>query len=261
MSIRTLVVDDEPIARHSITRLLRGDPDIDLVGEYGDGASALDAIRHLAPDLIFLDIQMPEMSGIDVAASIGAGRMPATVFVTAYERYAVRAFEANAVDYLVKPFSRERFELTLQRVKRRLSAEAASTLTTPAQVLRALAELRKEQDYVQRIPVPVDEHITLLDVDAIDWIEASRNHVRLHAGKDVYELRETMTTLEGRLNPRQFARVHRSAIVNIDRIKAIHPWFNGYHMIVLTTGKELRMSRYQHESFLKLSRFGALGAS
>lgn len=260
MSIRTLVVDDEPIARHSITRLLRGDPDVELVGEYGDGASALDAIRHLAPDLIFLDIQMPEMSGIDVAASIGAD-MPATVFVTAYERYAVRAFEANAVDYLVKPFSRDRFELTLQRVKRRLSTEAASTLATPAQVLRALAELRKEQDYVQRIPVPVDEHITLLDVDAIDWIEASRNHVRLHAGKDVYELRETMTTLEGRLNPRRFTRVHRSAIVNIDRIKAIHPWFNGYHMIVLTTGKELRMSRYQHESFLKLSRFGAHGAS
>jgi two-component system LytT family response regulator len=173
----------------------------------------------------------------------------------------VRAFEANAVDYLVKPFSRERFELTLQRVKRRLSAEAASTLATPAQVLRALAELRREQDYVQRIPVPVDEHITLLDAAAIDWIEASRNHVRLHAGKDVYELRETMTTLEARLNPRQFARVHRSAIVNIDRIKAIHPWFNGYHMIVLTTGKELRMSRYQHESFLKLSRFGAPGAS
>jgi len=260
MSIRTLVVDDEPIARHSITRLLRGDPDIDLVGEYGDGASALDAIRHLAPDLVFLDIQMPEMSGIDVAASIGAD-MPATVFVTAYERYAVRAFEANAVDYLVKPFSRERFEATLQRVKRRLSAEAASTLATPAQVLRALAELRKEQDYVQRIPVPVDEHITLLDVDAVDWIEANRNHVRLHAGNAVYELRETMTTLEARLNPRRFARVHRSAIVNIDRIKAIHPWFNGYHMIVLTTGKELRMSRYQHESFLKLSRFGSSGAS
>lgn len=257
MSIRALVVDDEPIARHSITRLLRADPDIELVGEYGDGASALAAIRRLAPDLVFLDIQMPEMTGIDVVAGLDTARMPATVFVTAYERYAVRAFEANAVDYLVKPFSRERFELTLQRAKRRLSAESASAQATPAQVLRALAELRKEQDYAQRIPVPVDEHIALLDVGQIDWIEASRNHVRLHAGKAVYELRETMTALEARLNPRRFARVHRSAIVNIDRIRAIHPWFNGYHMIVLTTGKELRMSRYQHESFLKLSRFGA----
>jgi two-component system LytT family response regulator len=256
MSIRTLIIDDEPIARHSIARLLRNDPEIALLGECGDGASALEAIRQLAPDLIFLDIQMPEMTGIDVIASVGQAGMPATVFVTAYERYAVRAFEANAVDYLVKPFSRDRFQLTLQRVKRRLSAEAGSAQATPAQVLRALAELRKEQEYAERIPVPVDEHITLLDIAEIDWIEANRNNVRLHAGKNAYELRETMAALEARLNPRRFARVHRSAIVNVDRIKAIHPWFNGYHMIVLTTGKELRMSRYQHESFLKLSRLG-----
>ena len=124
-------------------------------------------------------------------------------------------------------------------------------------MLRALAELRKEQNYAQRIPVPVDEHIVLLDVAEIDWIEANRNCVRLHTGKTAHELRETMTALEARLDPRRFTRVHRSAIVNIDRIKAIHPWFNGYHMIVLTTGKELRMSRYQHENFLKLSQLGA----
>jgi two-component system LytT family response regulator len=256
MSIRTLIIDDEPIARHSIARMLCKDSEIELIGEYGDGASALAAIRQLKPDLIFLDIQMPEMSGIDVIASIGHADMPATVFVTAYERYAVRAFEANAVDYLVKPFSSDRFQLTLQRAKGRLSAEAGSASATPLQVLRALAELRKEQNYVQRIPVPVDEHIALLDVAEIDWIEANRNCVRLHTGKTAYELRETMTALEARLNPRCFARVHRSAIVNIDRIKAIHPWFNGYHMIVLSSGKEIRMSRYQHENFLKLSRFG-----
>lgn len=257
MSIRTLIVDDEPIARHSIARLLQEDRDIDVLGECGDGARALSAIRALRPDLIFLDIQMPEMTGIDVIASIGCDALPATVFVTAYERYAVRAFEANAVDYLVKPFSRDRFRETLARAKRRLSAESGAARGAPADVLRALAELRKEQDYLQRIPVPVDEYITLLDVARIDWIEANRNRLRLHAGKDVYELRETMTALEARLDPRRFVRVHRSAIVNIDRIQAIHPWFNGYHMIVLTNGKELRMSRYQHESFLKLSRFGA----
>ncbi|HEX6834804.1 MAG TPA: LytTR family transcriptional regulator DNA-binding domain-containing protein [Rudaea sp.] len=251
--IRTLIVDDEPIARHSIARLLRDDPSIDLLGECGDGASALDAIRALAPDLLFLDIQMPEMSGIDVIATLGPSQLPATVFVTAYERYAVRAFEANAVDYLVKPFSRERFALTLDRAKRRL-AQTDAAQATPAHVLRALAELRREQDYVQRIPVPVDEHITLLDVARIDWIEANRNRVRVHAGADVYELRETMAMLEQRLNPRRFVRVHRSAIVNVDRIAAIHPWFNGYHVVVLTTGKELRMSRYQHENFRKLSR-------
>jgi two-component system LytT family response regulator len=257
MNIRTLIVDDEPIARHSIARLLREDADIELLGECGDGVSALDAIRRLAPDLIFLDIQMPEMSGIDVITDVDPARMPATVFITAYERYAVRAFEANAVDYLVKPFSRPRFELMLRRAKKRLSSEGGLDRATSAQMLHALAELRKEQGYVERIPVPVDEHVTLLDVGEIDWIEASRNRVRLHAGKAVYELRETMAALESRLSPRRFVRVHRSAIVNIDRIKAIHPWFNGYHMIVLTTGKELRMSRYQHDGFLKLARFGA----
>jgi two-component system LytT family response regulator len=251
--IRTLVVDDEPIARHSVARLLREDAAINVIGECGDGASALDSIRALSPDLVFLDIQMPEMSGIDVIAALGTAHLPAIVFVTAYERYAVRAFEANAVDYLVKPFSRDRFAVTLQRAKRRV-AESDTALATPAHVLRALAELRREQDYVERIPVPVDEHIMLLDVGRIDWIEASRNTARLHAGGDVYELRETMATLEKRLNPRRFVRVHRSAIVNVDRIKAIHPWFNGYHVVVLTTGKELRMSRYQHENFRKLSR-------
>ncbi len=252
--IRTLVVDDEPIARLAIVRLLKEEADVELLGECGDGASALRQIRDLAPDLIFLDIQMPAMSGIDVAARLGHERLPATVFVTAYERYAVRAFEANAIDYLVKPFSRERFLLTMQRARRRLaSSDAALEQAASAQVLRALNELRREQDYVERIPVPVDEHLVFVDVGQIDWIEANRNIARLHVGRQIYELRETMTALESRLNPRQFARVHRSAIVNVGRIKAIHPWFNGYHMLVLSTGKELRMSRYQHEAFLRLT--------
>ncbi|SFS18785.1 two component transcriptional regulator, LytTR family [Dyella sp. OK004] len=260
MSIRTLVVDDEPIARHSVVRLLREDADIDILGEYGDGASALEAIRRCAPDLVFLDIQMPEMTGIDVIANLGEGRLPATVFITAYEQYAVRAFEANAVDYLVKPFSRDRFITTLRRAKHRLLAGEGEAHAVPAQMLQALAELRREQSYARRIPVPVDGSVSLLDVADIDWIEANRNSVLLHMGKQVYELRETMTALEGRLNPRHFARVHRSAIVNIDRIKAIHPWFKGYHMVVLTTGEQLRMSRYQHETFMGLARFQARGS-
>ena len=257
MTIRTFIIDDEPIARHAIARLLVEDAEIDVIGEYGDGATALAAIRQRRPDLVFLDFQMPEMTGIDVIARLDVEAMPATVFVTAYERYAVRAFEANAVDYLVKPFNRERFDAALQRAKRRLSSEKKGNEASAAQVLRALAELRREQDYVERIPVPIDEHISLLDVAEIDWIEANRNTVRLHAGSVAYELRETMAALEARLNPRRFVRVHRSAIVNVERIKAIHPWFNGYHMLVLSTGKELRMSRYQHENFLKLSRLGS----
>ena len=252
--IRALVVDDEPIARLAIVRLLKEDDDVDRVDECGDGASALKAIRQSAPDLVFLDIQMPAMTGIDVAAQIGPERLPATVFVTAYERYAVRAFEANAVDYLVKPFSRERFLVTLARAKRRLaSSDGALEQAASAQVLRALNELRREQDYLERIPVPVDEHLVFVDVRDIDWIEANRNVARLHVGKQVHELRETMTALESRLNPKHFARVHRSAIVNVSRIKAIHPWFNGHHVLVLSTGQQLRMSRYQHETFLRLT--------
>jgi two-component system LytT family response regulator len=253
MSIRTLVVDDEPIARHSIVRLLHDDDDIELVEECGDGAGAVAAIRERAPDLVFLDIQMPAMSGIEVIAEIGEERMPATVFVTAYERYAVRAFEANAVDYLVKPFSRERFHHTLQRAKARLSASAVqSERSASMQVLQALAELRERRDYLERIPVRMDDHVVLVAVDDIVWIKANRNTVHLHVANRAYELRETMTSLAQGLNPKHFARVHRSAIVNVRRIKAIHPWFHGYHVVVMDTGQELRMSRYQHESFLKL---------
>lgn len=254
MPIKALVVDDEPIARHAIVRLLAEDTDIEVVGERGDGVSALKAIRELDPDLVFLDIKMPALSGVDVVAQIDHEREPALVFVTAYERYAVRAFEANAVDYLVKPFSRERFFVTLARVKRRLaSTDAAVDAAASQQVLRALNDLRREQNYLERIPVPVDEHLVLVDVRDIDWIEASRNLARLHVGKQVHELRETMTALEARLNPRHFARVHRSAIVNIGRITAIHPWFNGHHVLVLNSGQQLRMSRYQHETFLRLT--------
>jgi len=248
VSLRTLVVDDEPIARHSIVRLLRADRDVELIGECGDGASAVAAIRERAPDLVFLDIQMPAMNGIEVALAIGHEQLPATVFVTAYEHYAVRAFEANAVDYLVKPFSRDRFRSTLDRAKARLRSVA---LPDSAQVLRMLETLGR-REYCERIPVRIDDHIELIDVDDIVWIKASRNTVQIHLAARSVELRETMASLAGGLDPRHFARVHRSAIVNVRRIKAIHPWFNGYHIVVMDTGQELRMSRYQHDSFIRI---------
>ncbi len=252
MSIGALVVDDEPIARHAIVRMLRDDPDIELLGECGDGVSAVAAIREQSPDLLFLDIQMPAITGLDVVATIGATRMPATVFVTAFEQYAVRAFEANAVDYLVKPFSRERFVDTLRRVKTRLSAGGAVGPQDSARILQALDALRQRDDYLQRIPVRTDEHVEFVDVDEIVWIKASRNTVQLHLAGRVHELRETMTALAERLDPRHFARVHRSAIINVRRVKAIHPWFNGHHIVTMDTGQQLRMSRYQHETFLRL---------
>jgi two-component system LytT family response regulator len=260
MSITALVVDDEPIARHAIVRLLRDDAEMELLGECGDGASAVAAIRQHSPDLVFLDIQMPAMNGMDVVAAIGAERMPATVFVTAYEHYAVRAFEANAVDYLVKPFSRERFVHTLGRAKARVAAVSEPAQAASRRLLQALDELRHRDEYLERIPVRVDEHVVLVPVDDIVWIKANRNIVQLHVGTQTYELRETMANIAARLNPRHFARVHRSAIVNVRRVKAIHPWFNGYHVVVMDTGQELRMSRYQHESFLRLATTRGDGA-
>jgi two-component system LytT family response regulator len=252
MSLTVLVVDDEPIARHAIVRLLRDDPGIEIVGECGDGISAVAAIRSHSPDLVFLDIQMPAINGMDVVATIGAARMPATVFVTAYEQYAVKAFEANAVDYLVKPFSRERFATTLERAKARVTASSAMGTQASTQILQALDALRQRNDYLQRIPVRVDEHVVLVAVEDIVWIKAARNTVEIHLVDRMHELRETMTTLAARLDPRHFARVHRSAIVNVRRVKAIHPWFNGHHVVTMDTGQQLRMSRYQNEAFLKL---------
>lgn len=252
MSITALVIDDEPIARHAVVRLLRDDPEIELVGECGDGVSAVEAIRSRSPDLVFLDIQMPAITGLDVLATIGAERMPATVFVTAFEQYAVRAFEANAVDYLVKPFSRDRFADTLRRAKARLSSGAGTGPEATARILQALDALRQRDDYLERIPVRTDEHVVFVPVDDIVWIKASRNTVQLHLADRVHELRETMAALAARLDPRHFARVHRSAIINVRRVKAIHPWFNGHHVVTMDTGQQLRMSRYQHETFLRL---------
>ena len=253
MSLTALVIDDEPIARHAIVRLLRADPEIELLGECGDGASAVIAIRSQSPDLVFLDIQMPAMTGMEVVATIGASNMPATIFVTAYEQYAVRAFEANAVDYLVKPFSRERFAETLRRAKQRLASARGADADATARIMQALASLQQRDAYLERIPVREDERVVLVDVDDIVWIKASGNTVRLHLADRVHELRETMAALAARLDPRRFARVHRSAIINIRRVKDIHPWFNGYHVVTMDTGQQLRMSRYQHDAFLKLA--------
>lgn len=252
MKITVLVVDDEPLARRAIVRQLDNDPDIELLGECGDGASAVKAIRQHSPDLVFLDVQMPALTGIDVVAAIGVDRMPAIVFVTAYEQYAVKAFEANAIDYLVKPFSRERLAHTLSRAKGRLAERPHHDELSSNRILQALDALRQRDQYVERLPVRTDEHIAFVGVDDIVWIKASGNVVLLHLADRVHELRETMSSLVTRLDPRHFARIHRSAIINMRRVQAIHPWFNGHHVVTMDTGQKLRMSRYQHEAFLRL---------
>ena len=175
MSLRVLVVDDEPIARHAVVRQLRDVEDLEIVGERGDGVSAVEAIRALSPDLVFLDIQMPAITGLDVVATIGAARMPATIFVTAYEQYAVRAFETHAVDYLVKPFSRERFQETLRRARQRLAIREGADADATARILQTLETLRQRDDYASRIPVREDEKVVLVDVDDIVWVRANGN--------------------------------------------------------------------------------------
>lgn len=251
MTIAALVVDDEPIARRAVTRLLQEHADIEVVGECGDGVSAIHAIRTHSPDVVFLDIQMPAVDGMEVVSRIGPARMPATVFVTAFEQYAVRAFEANAVDYLVKPFSRERFMQTLQRVKTRLLAPAGASPGSEA-IQQVLDALRRREGYLTRLPVRASDHVTFVDVDDIVWIKANGNAVEIHLVGTTHEMRETMSSLADRLDPKHFARVHRSAIINVRRVQAIHPWFNGHHVVTMDTGQKLRMSRYQRDAFLRL---------
>lgn len=246
MRIRTLLIDDEPLVRSSLLRALRHDKDIDVIGECGDGLSALEAINWEKPDLLFLDVHMPGLTGLEVLGELEGAKMPVTIFVTAHKDYAIEAFEANAVDYILKPFGSERVERSVARAKVRLASSLDDSYAS--QLLQALAVVQRQQQYQERIAVPVNGRVLLVDTKDIYWVEAERNSVRLHVGKLTYELRNTLSSLESKLNPRQFARIHRSTLVNISKVKEIHPWFHGHHKVILLDGSELRMSRYQSES-------------
>ena len=206
----------------------------------------MDAITRERPDLLFLDVHIPGLTGLQVLGELDGAKMPVTIFVTAHKDYAIEAFEANAVDYILKPFGRDRIERSIARAKVRLANASDGSYT--AQLLQALASVQKQQQYQERIAVPVNGRILLVNSKDIDWIEAERNCVRLHLGQLVYELRSTLSNLEFRLDPKLFVRIHRSTMVNISKVKEIHPWFHGHHKVILLNGKELRMSRYQSES-------------
>lgn len=241
--VRVLVADDEPLARSGVVRLLARDPEIAVVGECADGRSAIEAIGSLAPDLLLLDIQMPEIDGFEVIRLVGPERMPPVVFVTAYDQFALQAFEVHAVDYLLKPFDDERFAEAIARAKglvrrgglgeaeRRVLARLAGTEPGPA------------SGWLTRIVVKKTGSTILLPVEDIDWIESADYCVRIHAQKRNHVIRETMQRLEQRLDPAVFFRVHRSAIVNLDRIKEIQPAFHGDLLLVLHDGSQLRLAR------------------
>ena len=250
MSLRALIVDDEALARKALLRLLRSESGVSVIGQCGDGESAIDAIRRTQPDLVFLDVQMPEMDGFRVVETIGVEQMPMTIFVTAFDRYALHAFDANAVDYLLKPFAADRLSRALARARDRslgrLDKEAAQRLFS------LLDRTRSQSDYAQRLTVSTRGRILFVPVADIDWIEAEDNYARLHVSRRVYDVRETLQALMEKLDPRDFVRIHRSTIVNLHRIREVQPWFQGSHIVLLHSGEELRMSRYQRDAVERL---------
>ena len=249
MNMRALIVDDEALARAALSRLLKQDGGITIVGECVDGESAVRSIRKMRPDVVFLDVQMPEMDGFQVIESIGVEEMPATIFVTAFDRYAMRAFDASAVDYLLKPFLPDRLSRALSRARDRWQNRQDKDA---AKRLFALLDNRYPSDYIRRLAVASSGRIVFVAVEEIDWIGAEDNYARLHVGRRTYEVRETLQSLMEKLDPSEFIRIHRSTIVNARRIREVQPWFQGSHIIVLQSGEELRMSRYQKDAVDRL---------
>ena len=258
--IRVLIVDDEPIARRGIRQQLRGEADLEVIGEYGDGAAAIDAITGLAPDLVFLDIQMPEVGGFDVVEAIGVARMPAVVFVTAYDEHALRAFDVHAVDYVLKPIDRHRFRTAVERARRRLAHAPEQQLegrelSLDRRIAAALGELgRPAHDYAKRLAIKGDGRVILVDVDEVDRLEAAGNYVEVHSGARHHLVRETMASLEARLDPARFVRVSRSSIVNADRVRVLQPMFIGDFVVVLRDGTKVAGSRRYRAAFDMLTR-------
>jgi len=239
--IRALVIDDEPLARGMIREMLEHDPEAEVVGECGNGREAIDAIRSLGPDIVFLDVQMPELGGFEVLDSFKEGELPTIIFVTAYDQYALRAFEVHAFDYLLKPFDRERFDKAWQRAKGCVAE--ARVNQNDSRILALLEELKAGSKYIERLVIKAEGRVFFLSVDDIHYVEAEGNYVGVHNGQRSYLLRETISGIESQLDPKKFLRIHRSAIVKIDRIKELQPWFHGEYRVILESGKQLMLSR------------------
>ncbi|HEU4557852.1 MAG TPA: LytTR family DNA-binding domain-containing protein [Longimicrobium sp.] len=266
--VRVAIVDDEPLARRTLRVLLDPVDGVEIVGEAGNGAEAVEVIRDSAPDLVFLDVQMPEMDGFQVLKTLGPAA-PAVIFVTAFDEHAVNAFDANAADYLLKPFDDDRFHRALSRARARIGdarvrelAGRLANLLSPAEtpslapsapaVAPTTAPAAVSAGYAERIVVKKNNRVTLVDTATIDWIEASDYVVRIHAGAAVHVLREPISDLEKRLDPRRFFRVHRSTIVNLASVKELQPLFHGEYVVIMRDGTELRLSRSRRERLQQL---------
>jgi two-component system, LytTR family, response regulator len=250
---KALIVDDEPRARSILRRLLSADPDFTIAAECGNGYDAVSAVLKHRPELFLLDVQMPEMDGFEVLRRISAEPLPLIVFVTAYEQYAIRAFEVNAIDYLLKPFDEERFAATMSRVKSRL-AEGAGHMPG-AQILALLRTLANSNSYVERFVVRLRGRMLLIQAADVDCLQAEDNYVRIHSGTASYLHRETLSNLATKLNPRKFVRVHRSALVNVSKIREVLV-DDGEYQVVLTNGSRVGLSRTYRDDFFAKINFG-----
>ena len=244
-AIRCLLVDDEPLVRRGIRAFLADVPDVEVVGEARNGVEALAAIRRDAPDLVFLDVQMPELDGLGVVAALSPGPMPAIVFVTAYDAYALKAFDVHAVDYLLKPFDEARFRTALARARERLSG-GRDGLERRLDAL--LADLRPPA-WLERLAVRRNTATLFVDIASVEWLEAADNYVKVHTLGARHLIRETLKTLESQLDPRRFARIHRSAIVNLDRVREVRALPRGDHVVRLASGAEVTLGRAYREAF------------
>ena len=248
-----MIADDELLARKFIRRLLKQDPEVEIVAECSNGKEAAAMIRREKPDLVFLDVQMPEMDGFAVLDAIGLKELPEIIFTTAHESYAIRAFELHALDYLLKPFDQVRFKAAMKHAKERLHSESPEE--ERLQIGTLLESIRAQEQHLERILIKADGRITFLNTHEIDWIEADDKYVHLHTSNGKRMVRQTLAAMEDQLDPKRFLRIHRSAIVNLDRIKELQPLFNGEYSLLLDNGTKLTLSRsYKDKLFEHLGR-------
>lgn len=247
MKIRTLIVDDEPLARQGLRLLARDAPDLDIIGECESGPDALVAIERDPPALVFLDVQMPEMNGFELLAKVPRDRLPLVIFTTAYNQHAVLAFEAHALDYLLKPIRPDRFQESVARARAHLGSQEASAAARGLLDLLAAQQgarpARPAEPFLARLTIKSNDKVVVVKTVDIDSIESAGNYVAVNVGKESHILRETLNVLESQLNPEKFFRISRSAIVNLDRVKELQPMFKGEHVIVLQNGKRIAMTR------------------
>jgi two-component system LytT family response regulator len=250
MKTRCVIVDDEPLARERLRQLLAQEAEIEIAGECADGREAVETIKKQCPDLVFLDVQMPELDGFGVLEQIRGERMPVIVFVTAHDRFALRAFEVHALDYLLKPFDRARFQTALRRaldhIQHAQSGELSQRLTA------LLAEVKPATKHPERLAIKSSGRVIFLRTNDIDWIEAADNYVSLHVGTETHLHRETMSALAEQLSTNKFLRISRSTIVNVDRIKELQPLFHGEYVVILRNGTKLTLSRNYRDALHQL---------